>query len=98
MLLGGRCEVLGLDEEAAKPSFAVRDGETGLISVISFPDRSAIVEATHSGGGGEVLATPENVSYAAGVLSGWEATSATLHLLGHTTRAYPGFPRERSAY
>ena len=89
MLLGGRCEVLGLDEEAAKPSFVVRDGGTGLISVINYPNRSAIVEAAHSGGGGEVLATPENVSYVAGALSGWEASSVHC-TCSDTTRATRG--------
>ncbi len=92
MLLGGRCEVLGLEEDAAGPSFVTRDGEEGLVCVVGYPAREAVAEAVaRNGNAGAVIAMPENDSRVAQVLPGWEAQPAALHLLGETERP-PGAP------
>ena len=45
MLLGGDCEVLGLEEDEASPSFVVRDGEEDLVCVVGHPSCEAVAEA-----------------------------------------------------
>ncbi|MDQ4064101.1 MAG: GNAT family N-acetyltransferase [Actinomycetota bacterium] len=87
MLLGGYCEVLGLEEEAGAVSFVVRDREEKDVSVIGCPAPAAILDAVaRNGNTGEVWATPENVSHVADALPGWEASPATLHFLGEGAR------------
>ncbi len=87
MLLGGYCEVLGLEEEAGAVSFVARDWEEKDVSVVGCPAPATILDAVaRNGNTGEVWATPENVSRVAGALSGWEASPATLHLLGEGAR------------
>ncbi|MBA4114872.1 MAG: GNAT family N-acetyltransferase [Rubrobacter sp.] len=86
MLLGGYCEVLGLEEEAGAVSFVARDREEKDASVIGCPAPATILDAVaRNGNTGEVWATPENVSHVADALPGWEASPATLHLLGNDT-------------
>jgi len=83
MLLGGYCEVLGLEEEAGAVSFVTRDREEKDASVIGCPAPAAILNAVaRNGNTGEVWATPENVSHVSGALPGWKVSPATLHLLG----------------
>ena len=89
MLLSGRCEVFGIEEDG-DPSFVVRDTEDVLISVVGRPGRDAIEEAVARGWEGDVLITPpENEAYVSAALPGWKAVSATLHLLGDTPRLPP---------
>ncbi len=84
MLLSGRCEVFGL-EEGGDSGFVVRDAEDRLISVVGCPARDAIEEAV-TREWDVVIAQLENGSYVAGVLPGWKAVRATLHLLGDASR------------
>ena len=87
MLLGGNCEVLGLEEVAANPSFVARDGEENLVCVVGYPAREAIAEAVaRNGNAGAVIAMPENVSCVAQAVPGREAQPAVLHLLGEAER------------
>jgi RimJ/RimL family protein N-acetyltransferase len=87
MLLGGDCEVLGLEEDAASPSFVVCDGEKDLVSVVGDPAREAIAEAVaRTGNAGAVIAMPENVSRVAQAVPGREPQFAILHLLGEAER------------
>ena len=87
MLLGGNCEVLGLEEAAANPSFVVRDGEEDLVCVVGYPAREAIAEAlARNGNAGAVIAMPENVSHVAQAVLGREPQPAILHLLGEADR------------
>ena len=87
MLLGGRCEVLGLEEDAASPSFIVRDGEESLVCVVGYPAREALAEAiARNGNAGAVIAMPENVSRVAQAIPGRDPQSAILHLLGEAER------------
>lgn len=80
MLLGGECELFGL-EEGGDPSFVVRDTGYPLVSVVGRPEKAAIREAVAGRRGLEVIATPENGEYVAAALPGWEVARATLHLL-----------------
>jgi hypothetical protein len=87
MLLGGNCEVLGLEEDALTPSFVVRDGEEDLVCVVRYPAYEAIVEAlARSRNAGAVIAMPENVSRAAHAVPGREPQPTILHLLGEAER------------
>lgn len=82
MLLGGDCEILGLEEDAAGPSFVVRDGEEDLVCVVGYPAREAVAEAVAPiGNAGAVIAMPENVSRVAQAVPGREPQPAILHLL-----------------
>ncbi len=87
MLLGGNCEVLGLEEDAASPSFVVRDGEEDLVCVVGYPAREAVAEAVaRNGDAGAVIAMPENVSRVTQAVPGREPQPAILHLLGEAER------------
>lgn len=87
MLLRGCCEVLGLEEDAASPSFVTRDGEEALVCVVGYPAREAVAEAVaRNGDAGAVIATPENVSRVAQAVPGREPQPAILHLLGEAER------------
>ena len=87
MLLEGDCKVLGLEEDAASPSFVVRDGEADLVCVVGYPAREAIAEAVaRTGNAGAVIAMPENVSRVAQAISGRDSQPAILHLLGEAER------------
>jgi RimJ/RimL family protein N-acetyltransferase len=87
MLLGGRCEVLGLEEDVASPSFVVRDGEEDLVCVVGYPAREAVAEAVaRTGNAGAVIAMPENVSRVAQAIPGRAPQPAILHLLGEAER------------
>jgi GNAT superfamily N-acetyltransferase len=87
MLLGGHCEVLGLEEDAASPSFIVRDGEEDLVCVVGYPAREALAEAiARNGNAGAVIAMPENVSRVAQAIPGRDPQPAILHLLGEAER------------
>jgi GNAT superfamily N-acetyltransferase len=80
MLLGGECELFGL-EEGGDSSFVVRDTGYPLVSVVGRPSREAIREAVSGRRELEVIATPENGQHVAAALPGWEVARATLHLL-----------------
>jgi len=86
LLLSGRCEVLGLEEEGPKPSFVARElgeGEDQMVYVVGRPSPEIIREAaSRSRNGGMVMATLEDTFHIEGALPGWKATRATLHLLG----------------
>ena len=86
MLLSGRCEVLGLEEGDAQPSFVAREleeGEDQMVYVVGRPSFGAIREAARRNrNGGIVMAAPEDTSHTQGALPGRTATRATLHLLG----------------
>jgi hypothetical protein len=87
MLLGGDCEILGLEEGAASPSFVVRDEEEDLVCVVGYPAREAVAEAlTRNGNASAVIAMPENVSRVAQAVPGRESQPAILHLLDETER------------
>jgi GNAT superfamily N-acetyltransferase len=87
MLLEGSCEILGLEEDAASPTFVVRDGEEDLVCVVGYPVREAIAEAVaRTGNAGAVIAMPENVSRVAQAVPGREPQPAILHLLSETER------------
>lgn len=87
MLLEGRCELLGFEEQESSLSFVARDGEEAFVCVVGRPAREAIAEAAaRNGHGGELVAMPENVSVVAEALPGWEAQPAALHLLGENER------------
>jgi RimJ/RimL family protein N-acetyltransferase len=87
MLLGGNCEVLGLEEGVASPSFVVRDGEEDLVCVVGYPAHEAVAEAlARSGNASAVIAMPENVSRVAQAVPGREPRPAILHLLGEAER------------
>jgi GNAT superfamily N-acetyltransferase len=81
MLLEGSCEILGLEEDAASPSFVVRDGEEDLVCVVGYPAREAITEAVAHTGNAAVIAMPENVSRVAQAVPSREPQPAILHLL-----------------
>ena len=71
MLLGGNCEVLGLEEDAANLSFVARDGEENLVCIVGYPACEAIAEAVaRNGNAGAVIAMPENVSCVARAVPG----------------------------
>ncbi len=87
MLLGGDCEVLGLEEDAASPSFVVRDGEEDLVCVVGHPSREAVAEALAcSGDASAVITMPENVSRVAQAVPGREPQPTILHLLARAER------------
>jgi GNAT superfamily N-acetyltransferase len=87
MLLGGECEIFGFEEDAANPTFVVRDGEEDLVCVVGHPPREAMAEALARGGNASAVITmPENVSRVAQVVSGREPQPAILHLLGEAER------------
>lgn len=87
MLLGGDCEIFGLEEDAESPSFVVRDGEEDLVCVVGYPAREAVAEAVaRSGDASAVIAMPENISRVAQVVPGREPQPAILHLLGEAER------------
>ncbi len=87
MLLEGSCEILGLEEDAASPSFVVRDGEEDLVCVVGYPVREAVAEAVaRNGNAGAVIAMPENVSRVAQAVPGRDPQPAILHLLGEDER------------
>jgi hypothetical protein len=66
MLLSGRCEVFGLEEDEDL-GFVVRDAEDVLISVVGRPGSDAIKEAvTREWEGDVVIAPPEYSSHVAG--------------------------------
>lgn len=85
MLLLGDCELFG-PEESEELSFVVRGTGYPLISVVGRPSEEAIREAVAGAAGYEVLVPPENETHVAAALPGWEAVSATLHLLGDEPR------------
>lgn len=86
MLLSGRCEVLGLEEEGRQPSFVARElgeGEDQMVYVVGRPSPETIREAARCNhDGGMVMAAQEGASHIEGALPGWKATRATLHQLG----------------
>ena len=86
MLLSGRCEVLGLEEWEAQPSFVAREleeGEDQMVYIVGRPSSGAIREAARRNRNrGMVMAVPEDASHVEGAFPGWTATRATLHLLG----------------
>jgi len=86
MLLSGRCEVLGLEEREPQPSFVARElgeGEDQMVYVVGRPSPWVIREAVgRNRKGGMVMAAQEEGPHIEGVLPGWTATGATLHLLG----------------
>lgn len=90
MLLSGRCEVLGLREGAGAPGFVAREleeGEDQTVYVVGLPSPGAVREAARRNRGeGMVVAAPEDAPHVEGVLPGWTATRATLHLLGDAPR------------
>ena len=87
MLLESSCEVLGLEEGAASPSFVVCDGEEDLVCVVGYPAREAVAEAiARNGNAGAVVAMPENVSRVAQAVPCREPQPAILHLLGEAER------------
>ena len=84
MLLEG-CELLGVEEGGAGPSFVARglypEGE--LVAVVGHPAAGAVVEAVARNRGlRAVIAMPENAVPVARTLPGWEIRPAILHLLG----------------
>ncbi len=86
-LLGGDCEILGLEEDAASPSFVVRDGEEDLVCVVGYPSREAVAEAlARNGDASAVIAMPENVSRVAQAVPDREPQTAILHLLAKAER------------
>lgn len=93
MLLSGRCEVLGLEETPAGPSFAAREleeREDRWFCVVGRPSEEAIAEAARRNrNGGEALATPEGAARVAKALPGWTATRVIVHLLGDVSRLPP---------
>jgi GNAT superfamily N-acetyltransferase len=87
MLLEGDCEILGLEEDAASPSFVVRDGEEDLVCVVGHPSREAVAEAlARSGDASAVITMPENVSRVAQAVPVREPQPAILHLLAEAER------------
>jgi GNAT superfamily N-acetyltransferase len=80
MLLGGECELFGLEEDG-DPSFVVRDAVYPLVSVVGRPEKAAIREAAAGRRDQEVIVPPENGEHVAAALPGWEVARATLHLL-----------------
>jgi RimJ/RimL family protein N-acetyltransferase len=87
MLLEGSCEILGLEEDAASPSFVVRDGEADLVCVVGYPAREAVAEAVaRSGDAGAVIAMLENVSRVAQAIPDRDPQPAILHLLSEAER------------
>ncbi len=87
LLLSGRGEVLGLEEESL--SFVVRGADFCPVyaSVVGHPVRKVIAEAAgHGYKGDEILAVPENHSYVAASLCGWGCVTAILHTLGDKPR------------
>lgn len=80
MLLGGRCEVFGLDE-SGELSFVARDIGYPLVSVVGRPSEVAIRDAVAPGRDCEVLVPPENGDHVAAALPGWRRSAAMLHLL-----------------
>ena len=87
MLLEGNGEIFGLEEDAANPSFVVRDGEEDLVCVVGSPAHEAIAEAlARSGNAGAVIAMPENVSRVTQAVPSREPQPAILHLLGEAER------------
>jgi RimJ/RimL family protein N-acetyltransferase len=92
MLLEGSCEILGLEEDAASPSFVVRDGEEDLVCVVGYPAREAIAEAVaRTGNAGAVIAMPENVSRVAQAVPGRDPQLAILYLLRSPRHLAGGF-------
>ncbi len=86
MLLSGDCEILGLEEQAGM-DFVLRDPQTRLISVVGWPAREAIVDATsRSRAKGVVVAQFDNQGPVVAALPRWRKTAATLHLLGDAPR------------
>ena len=87
MLLEGDCEILGLEEDAASPSFVARDGEEDLVCIVGHPSREAVAETlARSGDASAVIAMPENVSRVAQAVPGREPQPAILHLLSRAER------------
>ncbi len=90
MLLSDRCEVLGLEETGAGPSFVARElevSEDRSVCIVGRPSAEDIREATkRNRNGGIVMAAPEDASHVLGVLPDWTATRATLHLPGDAPR------------
>jgi hypothetical protein len=72
-------------EESEELSSVVRDTGYPLISVVGHPSE-AIREEVAGVAGYEVLVPPEKETRVATALPGWEAVSATLHLLGYEPR------------
>lgn len=84
MLLEG-CELLGVEEGDAGPSFVARglypEGE--LVSVMGHPAAGAVVEAvSRNWGSGAIIAMPENAALVTRTLPDWEMRPTILHLLG----------------
>jgi GNAT superfamily N-acetyltransferase len=90
MLFAGRCEVLGLAEEAPEPQFVAREleeSEDRAICVVGRPPADAIREAARRNrDGGDLLTTPEGATYILGALPDWTVTRVPLHLLVDTSR------------
>lgn len=85
MLLANRCEVLGLKETEAGPSFVAREleeRENQWFCVVGRPPAESIEEAARRNGGGEAVAAPEDAPHILGSLPGWTAARVTLHMLG----------------
>jgi hypothetical protein len=80
MLLGGECELFGV-EEGKDPSFVVRDTAYPLVSVVGRPSPEAIRRAVAGSRDVEVIVPPENGEHVAAALAGWEVARVTLHLL-----------------
>ncbi len=79
VLLEERGEVFGL-RELPELSFAVRNPETGTVTVIGIPAPEAIRAAVHEGSGGqEVVAPREHGEYIARVVPEWTASPAIIH-------------------
>ena len=72
--------------ESEELSSVVRDTGYPLISVVGHLSEEAIREEVAGAAGYEVLVPPENETHVATALPGWEAVSATLHLLGYEPR------------
>lgn len=80
MLLGGECELFGL-EGGGDPCFVVRGTGYPLVSVVGRPREAAIQEAVSWRRDREVIVPPENGEHVAAALPGWEIARAMLHLL-----------------
>ena len=87
MLLSGRCEVFGLEEEP-QPRFAICNSERELTGVVGRANRVAVDKAmAHVGRGKGVAICPfEDSDYLASLLPDRTPSPVALHLLGDNAR------------